>query len=76
MNPAKKKGREPNAPLTQGTAKRPCGEVRRAAPDGRVLSGLASALKNSRFLSKAVAEATLNIRQFVLLFHFLLLLVL
>jgi hypothetical protein len=33
-NPAnKEKGREPNAPLTEGTAKRPCKKMRRAAPD-------------------------------------------
>jgi hypothetical protein len=36
---SQKEGRELNAPLTQGTAKRPSREARQAAPDGRVLSG-------------------------------------
>jgi len=34
----KRKGRELNAPPTEGTAKRPCGEARQAAPEGRVLA--------------------------------------
>jgi hypothetical protein len=33
-----KKGRVLNAPLTQGTAKRPSREARQDAPDGRVLT--------------------------------------
>jgi hypothetical protein len=44
-NPAKKQGRELVAPPTEGTAKRPCGEARQAAPDGARTGGLASAFE-------------------------------
>ena len=53
-NPAKKKGREPVAPLTEGTAKRPCRRIRQAAPDW-ALTQRGPYIQNSRFLGKAAA---------------------
>ena len=51
---AKKKGRELNAPLTEGTAKRPCRRIRQAAPVW-ALARRGSYIPNSRFFGKAAA---------------------
>lgn len=55
-NHGQKKGANPSHPR-QRHREAPVERMHRAAPDGRVLSGLASALKNSRFFDEAVAES-------------------
>jgi hypothetical protein len=71
--PGQKKGREPVAPPSKAPRSAHPENAPSRARWARHL-GWPLDLKNSRFFDEAVAEATLNIFQFVLLFHFLLLL--
>ena len=50
--PGQKKGRELNAPLSRGTAKRPCKEMRQAAPDLGACSARPLHLKIRGFLER------------------------